>query len=311
METTSAPKNFFLQLGIIATLYISTISFLSFIFDLINAAFPQNNPYSYYPEDLYSGGMRLAISSLIVIFPLFIWLSRIYRKNSISMSGENKVRKWLLFLTLFLTGAAVATDLIVLINTFLNGEDITASFILKVLAVFVVCSAIFVFYLKDISGYWNANQKKATIFGYVVSAIVALSIIGGFFYIGSPTTVRNQSQDATRQSDLSTIQWQIVDFYQQKGRLPGTLDEVKDPISGNTIPVDPNTGAAYEYQKTGALTFSLCATFATDSSSKFSSPIVPQGSLNENWNHSAGHTCFARTIDPERYPVYSKGIQNQ
>jgi hypothetical protein len=31
--------------------------------------------------------------------------------------------------------------------------------------------------------------------------------------------------------------------------------------------------------------------------------------IDENWQHEAGATCFTRTIDPERYPVFEKPLQ--
>ncbi len=302
-KTELSPKNFFLQIGIIVGLYVSTISFLSFIFDLINTAFPASNLYSYVGG--YSSGMRIAISAIIVFFPLFIWLSKMYRKSITENElTEGKLRKWLLYFTLFITGIAMATDVVILLNAFLGGNDITTSFILKIVSVFIVCGAIFFFYLKDIKGYWNENIKGSKIFTYAVSVIVAISIIGGFLYIGSPTTQRKISQDSQRINDLSSIQWQIVNFYQAKGKLPQTLDETKDPISGSIIPLDPETKTSYEYKTTGALSFELCSNFSSESAQNQNLntyPAYPDSTL-ENWKHSVGRTCFNRTIDPQRYP---------
>jgi len=314
-STTSGAKNFFLQTGIMVALYISTISFLTFIFNLINTAFPSGaNGYGYNYTDGYSSSMRFSISALIVFFPIFIWLSRIYRKNGGvgGMPAENKIRKWLLYLTLFLTGLAMAIDLVILINNFLSGSDITTSFILKVLAVFIVSAKIFYFYLKDIQGYWDANQEKAKIVAYAVSGVLALFVIGGFFYIGSPSNQRKVNSDAQRINDLSSIQYEVVNFYQQKGVLPQNLDELKDPISGNFIPNDPKTSATYDYSVKAPLTFELCATFETESGvSPQNNALSAPKSLyykgqTDNWNHAIGKTCFERPIDPLRYPVYSK-----
>ena len=301
-----SPKNFFLQIGIIVGLYVSTISFLSFIFDLINTAFPTNNLYGYVGG--YSSGMRIAISSIIVFFPLFIWLSKMYR-SSLTQNEltEGKLRKWLLYFTLFITGIAMATDVVILLNAFLGGDEITTSFILKIISVLIVCGAIFFFYLKDIKGYWNENIRGAKIFTYVVSTIVVISIIGGFLYIGSPTTQRKISQDSQRINDLSSIQWQVVNFYQAKGKLPQTLNETKDPISGSVIPLDPETKTSYEYKTTGALSFELCSNFSSESTQNQDSnayQAYPDSTL-ENWKHSVGRTCFDRTIDPQRYPQVS------
>ena len=34
--------------------------------------------------------------------------------------------------------------------------------------------------------------------------------------------------------------------------------------------------------------------------------VGEKGATSESWQHGAGDTCFERTIDPERYPPYSK-----
>lgn len=314
METTSTPKNFFLQAGIIVTLYASIISFLTFLFNFINKAFPVETTYYY--SDGYSSGMRFAISTLIVMFPLFIFLSRHYRKLVVAEPAlkESKLRKWLLYFTLFLAGITIAVDLIVLINSFLQGEDITTAFLLKVLSVFVVAAAVFGFYLKDIKGYWETHEKQAKYVAYTLVAVVLIAVVAGFLVIGSPAEQQKVNRDSIRTSDLQSIQWQVVQYYQQKGVLPQTLEQVNDPISNYTTPVDPETKEAYKYTKKADLTFTLCATFETKGTEadmgtgKEYSMTYPADISGSNWTHDVGETCFDRTIDPERYPV-TKGLK--
>ncbi|MFA6464012.1 MAG: DUF5671 domain-containing protein [Candidatus Paceibacterota bacterium] len=297
-----SPKSFFIQIGIIATLYASALSFLTFVFNLLDKVFPDN---ALYMTDSYSYSMRYAISFLIVVFPLFIFLSHIYRKDSAQATDKEKnLRKWLLYFTLFITGVALAIDVIVLLNSFLSGMDITLRFILKVLSVIVVCASIFIFYLKDIKGKWEQNEKGVKIFTYAVSSVILISIVTGFIYIGSPTQNRKINTDSQRVNDLSSIQWQVVNFYQAKGKLPQTLDETKDPISGSVIPLDPETKTPYEYKTTGALSFELCSVFSSESTQNQTGKIYPAypDSTLENWKHGIGRTCFNRTIDPQRYP---------
>ena len=79
--------------------------------------------------------------------------------------------------------------------------------------------------------------------------------------------------------------------------------------------MDPDTGAAYEYHATAQLNFELCATFALESLSNDRTTIakpVPMGGEYETptyWNHSAGRACFDRTIDPDKYPPFSKPVK--
>lgn len=151
------------------------------------------------------------------------------------------------------------------------------------------------------------------IFVYSVIAVVAVSIIAGFFIVGSPQTERLRRFDDRRVSDLQNIQWQIVSFWQQKERLPESLDELADDISGWTAPKDPQTLKSYQYSKGEDLSFELCADFvleSEDDKSSIESSLYPSafdgfGKL-ENWAHPKGQHCFERKIDPERYPPFQK-----
>ncbi len=318
METTSTPKNFFLQAGIIVSLYASIVSFLTFLFNLIDKTFPaMDGGYSYFGYDAYGSGMRFAISTLIVMFPLFVYLSRLYRKIAASDSSirESKIRKWLIYLTLFLAGLTIAIDLITLINSFLQGTDITAAFLLKVLVVLIVALKVFYFYLQDIKGYWETNPGKAKYVAWAVSTIVVIAVIGGFFAIGSPASQQKLSRDQSRISDLQNIQWQIVQYYQFKNTIPDTLADLIDPISGYVAPVDPVTKIVYAYTKKSDLAFTLCTVFETESNVDGVPPVrgmsyaYPENVMNENWRHEAGETCFERTIDPELYPQVPKQVR--
>ncbi|HYC34664.1 MAG TPA: DUF5671 domain-containing protein [Candidatus Paceibacterota bacterium] len=305
----NTPKNFFLQFGIIVSLYASVVSFLTFVFELIDHLLPQASTNYYYYDYMYlNDGIRYSISVLIVMFPLFIWLSRYYRKTLASTPelSESKLRKWLLYFTLFLAGLAIAIDVIVLINTFLRGEVLALSFVLKVLSVLIVAIGIFYFYLKDIKGHWEENPKKVKSIASVVSAAVLVSVIGGIIIIGSPSHQRDIRNDNTRVQNLETIQYEVVEYYQEKGKLPAKLSDVIDSIRGNNIPKDPETKADYTYEVTGPLTFKLCAAFKTDTEVQKQKTDASRAYLpypNEHWDHPVGEKCFDRKIDTDRYPI--------
>ena len=111
--------------------------------------------------------------------------------------------------------------------------------------------------------------------------------------------------DQQRVQDLQTIQWQIVSFWQSKNRLPATLDQLKDSISGFVSPTDPQTGAVYGYNVLGSAKFSLCADF--EASGNLEGGLAEPKTVDsvqdrmDNWRHEAGRVCFERTIDPEIY----------
>jgi hypothetical protein len=307
------PKDFFVWVGAMAALYGSVVSFITLLFAYINQAFPDALEGGYASYDPYSGSIRFAMASLIVLVPVTLVLLRLIRKDIAKEHGKADlwIRRWALFLTIFIAGLTVVVDLITLINYFLGGE-ITQRFVYKVAVVLLVASAVFMHFLADLWGYWIQNPAKARMIGFAAGALVLASIVSGFFIIGSPTTVRLQRFDAQKVSDLQTIQWQVINYYQTKGMLPENLEVLNDPLSGFAVPKDSQTGASYGYAVTKApYTFELCATFNVDATHDGSMDHMrerPYLSIeeSESWKHSIGEDCFERTIDPDRYPVYQK-----
>lgn len=303
----NSPKHFFLQLGIIATLYASIVSFISFLFEVINNVLPDVNAYYY---DISNSSLRSSVSVLLVMFPLFIFLSHLYKK-AVGQTPElpdSKMRKWLVYLTLFLAGLTIAIDLIVLINHFLGGETLTLAFGLKVFVVLAVALKVFYFYLQDLKGVWDSNPRKVKWIATVLSLVVLACVVCGIVLIGSPSKQRDIVQDRDRVSALANIQQQLISFYQAKGKLPAVLSELNDPLSGMIVLTDPETGEAFGYKVTGKLSFELCATFKTKSPKPNGniSYMYPSAFGEEHFQHEAGLACFPRTIDPEKFPVNKK-----
>ena len=70
------PKDVLMNLLVIVALYISTVTFLQLVFAYINEALPD-------PLNLYysaSNAIRWPLSVLVIIFPLYILVSRFLRK---------------------------------------------------------------------------------------------------------------------------------------------------------------------------------------------------------------------------------------
>ncbi|MDD5067982.1 MAG: DUF5671 domain-containing protein [Candidatus Pacebacteria bacterium] len=304
-QTKTTPKDFFLNVAISITLYASTIAFLNILFGILEYLMPDALNYSYgAPQSI-----RIAMATLIVGFPLYIVFSYFARKTErLEPSRKNTwVRRWLTYITLFLAGAAVAVTLIVLINTFLNGE-ITLRFILKVLSVVIVTGGIFSYYIIDLRE--EADGKKRARWAFIISALAVVALlVGGLLTVGSPARERALRFDEQRIYDLQNIQYQIVNYWQKKGELPKKLSELNDSISGWSVPQDPE-GREYVYRFTGGLLFDLCATFNLKvTSPKFtevSAPLAPIRSQDYNWSHDSGYTCFARVIDTQLYPPPKK-----
>ena len=296
----TSPKDFFLHFGAVITLYVSAISLINLLFEVINTAFPDALENYVAP---YSYTMRLSVASLIILYPLYLFLMRTIRVDVEAHPEKREVgiRKWLTYLTLFIAGIAVVVDLITLINTFLGGE-ISTRFVLKVLVVLVVAGIVFGYYVYDLKVTTSVNLKVIRAFRWGTLALVLVSIIGSFFVIGSPMKQRDLRFDERRTSDLQTIQWQIINYWQQKGVMPKTLADLEDPISGFTVPTDPQKVYQYEYTVgSKSNMFSLCATFSAESPT--GTNYYPQ---NESWNHGVGKVCFDRAVDADLYPVRLK-----
>ena len=302
----STAKDVFVHLFAIVTLYVSVISFIALCFAYIDVLFPDALDF------FYAGTLdqiRGSMASVMVMWPAFVGISWLMQHDA-RADGERRevgIRKWLLYLTLFVTAITIVVDLITLMNFFLNGE-ITMRFILKVIVVLATAAAVFGYYLWDLrteDAPASSLPKKTAI---AASVVVFVNIVLGFFLVGSPAQQRKVRFDEQRISDLTTIQYEITNYYQTKnGTLPATLANLTNTLSGFTAPVDPSTGAAYEYAIKDGLTFELCATFEAESMDNTTDTSMAYRAYGVNyygtWNHSIGRTCFERTIDPDLYPL--------
>ena len=122
----------------------------------IDLAFPD-------PSDTGAGyaeysrfAIRWSVASLIVAFPVFLYVSRLLRQaiRRDPSKRDSKVRKWLTYITLFVAAGVIIGDLTSLVFNFL-GSELTVHFVLKVLAVGVMAGTIFGYYL------WDLRQEES------------------------------------------------------------------------------------------------------------------------------------------------------
>lgn len=312
------PKDFFLWAFAMIAFYWSVFSLVALLFAYIEHAFP--DALSGY-VDPYSSSMRFSMASIIVFFPLYLYIIHVIRKDIARDPSRNEiwVRRWLIVLTIFVAGLTVAGDLVTLINYFLGG-DLTTRFLLKVAIIVLVAAGVLMHFLADMWGYWKEYPERARYVGWAVAALLVTTIASGFLILGTPGQVRSYRFDDTKVQDLTNIQYQIVNYWQQKEKLPASLSDLNDPLSGNTIPLDPQSNQPYTYNAKGPMTFELCATFNAQTqpnsesnmgkSYPVAAPAMPgatgQDLYSLPWTHGVGETCFTRTIDPERYPPFDK-----
>jgi len=304
-------KDFFLWAGFVVSFYGSVIAYTYLIFDYINYVLP--NPLSYYPVDPYQGGISYEMASIIVLLPLSMFLFSLIRKD-IALDPSRKdiwVRRWALILTLFVAAVSIAVDLITLLTTFLNGEALTTAFLLKVLVIFIVAGKVFWYFILDLRGYWDQFPGRQRMVSIGVGVVALVTIIAGFFIVGTPAQARLARFDAQKVSDLQNIQSQVIYYWQAKQQLPVTLRDLASSLSYGPVPVDAQTGTEYVYEATGDLSFKLCADFNKEGSSnrndmsRYPAEPMPIGGkvmTQDNWQHASGQVCFDRTIDPSFYP---------
>ncbi len=318
------PLDFFLYAGLVVSLITVVVSFINLTFSTLERLFP--DPLnSYYTA---SSGMQSALAFLIIGFPVLTALVIIIRR-SIKNNPEKAnlgLRKWVLYGILFISGLIFLGDIITLLRYFLMG-DLGALFVSKILIVLLASFVLFVYFLHELT-YENVWSKKSiTVFNYVSIVLALGAVVFGFITMGSPKMQRSIRLDDQRNNDLQSIQWQIINYYQQYAKLPANLEEMRDPLSSSVLPVDPDAAKGYKYEYVlgkGKYEFSLCANFdlSTDEANKYkdanggnvystlgdsaavSSVKMPIDLTINNWAHTAGRYCFDRKIDPVRYPVY-------
>src|SRR3989344_2650786 len=301
------PRDAFLCLAAVITLVVVAVGFGMAVFNYIDFYFPDPATDYYKGSSSHESPIRQAMAMLIVVFPVFFWVSRFLRKD-VQLNPEKKelkIRKWFLNLTLFVAALVIIGDFVAVINSFLTGE-LTMRFVLKALTMFFISGSVFYYYLAQLK---EKEVKWVNAFSWVIAAAVIAAVLWGFAVIGSPFQQRNKRFDEIRVNDLSAIQNYVTNYWQNKGMLPANLSNLDDSLLGIIVPVDPETGEPYEYRVTNdlTLTFELCATFTAESTNdqRAIPQIYPPKSRDYNWQHGAGFTCFERTIDSD-YHILEK-----
>lgn len=308
MDTTKnqLPRDVFLYLLSVVALAMTAVNFGVLLFQYINIYLPDKLVDQAYMITSYFGAIRWSISTLVIVFPVFLWVSNFLRKDVVSHpeKRELKIRKWLLYLTLFVAGMVVIGDLVALVYNYLQG-DLTFRFFLKICSISFIAGSIFYYYRNELR---EEGQKSLTWFARIVTGIVTAAVIIGFVVAGSPQAQRSVRFDQQRVGDLQSLQWQIINYWQRKEKLPETLDLLRDDISGFQVPLDPTTDKSYEYHVNSSTSFTLCGVFEADNVADTNS--IPKPAIGSavpyerggTWIHGVGRVCFDRTIDPDLYP---------
>jgi hypothetical protein len=301
-EDRGGAREAFFHLLAFVTLYASVVSVLVLAFQYLNRFFP-DAAFDYgYGDD--SSMIRWFMATLIVSFPIFVWMSRIIQREIVKSPERawSPVRRWLTYLTLFVTAGVLVGDGITLLFYLLQGE-ITVRFLLKVLVVLGVAGMVFSYYFLALK--LPAHDERSTKLNRSYAApawIIAVAVVAwGLVVAGTPMGQRLVRLDERRVNDLRSIQQEIYNIaYEGSVRAPVTrLPNPLPPDLGFVAEhatyarpsiVDPATGAPYEYETdAGNDAFTLCATFDT----------VRDQDYDVFWNHPAGRHCYEfDALDP-------------
>lgn len=293
MENTA--KHFALQLGALIALYVSITSLVVLLFSIINLQIPDAAAGIWETEGSMSSA-RFSIATLIIFFPVYLWLTRIVNTMRRSGGGYLPLTKWLIYLSLLVSGLVLLGNGVATVFTFLNGE-LTLRFVLKAASLFLVVGTAFGYYMLDARGHWQKEEKRSIQYGAVATLIVIAAVVVGFMKIEMPNEVREMRLDERQISDLQQIQWKVTERLQLGQELPESLEEAFD---GMPVPQAPEGRDAYEYRKTDG-GFELCASFSEASTQpSVTYPYYDEKSLIRNpdsWDHKAGKHCFQRLVN--------------
>lgn len=141
-------KDAFLYLVLFTTLYISAYNFGRLIFSFIDRAFPDPAQVEGLVEHS-NLAIRWSVSSLIIAFPVFLYVSRLLtgamRRDPAQRAS--RVRKWLTYLTLFIAASVLVGDLTTLVYNLLGGE-LGLRFVLKVITVGVIAAGVDLYWTR-------------------------------------------------------------------------------------------------------------------------------------------------------------------
>ncbi|NCU41227.1 MAG: hypothetical protein EOM19_00715 [Candidatus Moranbacteria bacterium] len=300
----------FILLGTIA------IALGTLYFEIIDKYFPDlvidNKSSSFYQSQskVSTSAVHYSIASLIIAFPLFFLVMRIWFRKFRKDEGktESHLTKWVTYLVLLVASIIIVGDLITIVFTFLQGE-MSVRFFLKALVLLVIAGIVFGFYFferKMVQYKYDIPEKTFFIFSSSVLALILVAIIMGFFATGSPQTERMRRLDSQRSGDLSSLSSCIEDYANRYKKFPENILALQEASSfrhcSSSIK-DPETGEFYEYSikeepknVEGEGVYELCASFSLVSDDALVGSDYRYNTSDLWYKHGSGRTCFSQRV---------------
>lgn len=336
-DTKTKALDVFIYLGIGISLVVSVYNLLQILFTAIDRKFVDVLNSSY--VDIYNSDVRMAVALLVVMYPLYVFLSWYVAKDIAKFlyKRDLTIRKIMIYTTIFITVCSLIGTLVSIIYTYLGGE-LSIRFVYKATSVFVVSLGVFGYYFYSVRRDYSVKTSVPVMATIVATLVVVASLVWSISIVGTPSQMRAKRLDSTRLSDISSLQQQILNRFQTTDKLPAVLNDLNDAFANYAVPVDPVTKESYVYKVveqpiikfnyttnkkemvTNAV-FDLCATFETvrnvNGSGVKNVPVMSgivstdisysvsnyyyEGDQTPFWNHDVGETCFKRIISPDMY----------
>ena len=274
--------------------------FLGYLYFLVIDRFFSDELFvaSSYQRQAFLDGIHYSIAALIVAYPLYCFVMRHGLRYVVSgeFHKEPKLIRIFTYFVLFITSITILGDLIYVIFTFLEGE-LSIRFILKALVVLAIAALVLRFYyLERKAIQYNADVPAKSFWsvGLLMSLLVIVGIVAGFFAAGTPAVARDYTFDLRRSGDLRTLSDCISRYAAITHTLPADIEEVQKWRPANNFICrvtdgDPQSNEPYAYRITRPLRqqdefwrgeVELCANFAQESKG------------DDIWDdHKAGKDC--------------------
>lgn len=222
-----------------------------------------------------TNGMRWSIASLVVGYPIFLYLG--WRLGSARRKNPerriSRVRAWLTYITLIFAALTLIGDLVAVVYNFLGGE-VQARFIAKALVVAAISGAILLNFMRDAERTSASVDIGGRILSIVSTMVVIVLLLWAFLRVDTPGEARARGFDEQRINHLSGIARRVDCHRTYFGETPETLEAMSAALEDmsarlpvatgcdGATPNDPATDEPYRFERIDARRFRLCATFA-------------------------------------------------
>lgn len=240
------------DLSIFVSLVTSIVALLSILFAAIDKKFVDIlKSNRYYSDTLLNDDIRIAVSVILVAFPIYLALAY-YRAKMLRANPSRQnlpATKFVHYAILTVSSLFIVGSIITVIYQYLGG-DLGVAFFWKVASVLIISIVLGLYSYYTINRNYKEKTNLPNIFAIISLIAVVLSVVYSINILGSPAKIRKIKIDNKRLEDLSNIQNRVMDYWRTNKALPTSIVDIKsDGINGGyVVTTDPVTGDNYDYK---------------------------------------------------------------